>query len=154
MPTDSADERSEDGFGLPENAEKYVDIEVFEQILEMDDDDVSREFSRQLVFGFFDQAATTFEEMDEAIKKKDLAALSALGHFLKGSSATLGLFKVRDSCEKIQHYGEMKDAEGTEKVDDEEKCLESIKTIMPDMKKDYEEVEVWLKGFYGPEPED
>jgi len=41
-------------------------------------------------------------------EKKDgdyLKTLSELGHFLKGSSATLGLTKVKDSCEKIQHYG-------------------------------------------------
>ena len=33
---------------------------------------------------------------------KNLTELSHLGHFLKGSSATLGFTKVKDECEKIQ----------------------------------------------------
>lgn len=35
-------------------------------------------------------------------KAKNLTELSHLGHFLKGSSATLGFTKVKDECEKIQ----------------------------------------------------
>ena len=41
-------------------------------------------------------------------KTSDLALLSLLGHLFKGSAA-LGLTKVRDSCRKIQHYGQKKD---------------------------------------------
>ena len=45
------------------------DIEpaTFEQILEMDEDDGSREFSRGIVFGFFEQAEATFEKMNDAL---------------------------------------------------------------------------------------
>ena len=42
-----------------------IDAATFEQILEMDEDDPSREFSRGIVFGFFEQAVNTFEKMDE-----------------------------------------------------------------------------------------
>ena len=42
-----------------------IDAATFEQILEMDEDDPSREFSRGIVFGFFEQAENTFEKMDE-----------------------------------------------------------------------------------------
>jgi len=35
--------------------------------------------------------------------QQDLQELSSLGHFLKGSSATLGLTKVKDMCEEMQH---------------------------------------------------
>jgi hypothetical protein len=44
--------------------------------------------------------------------KSDLSQLHSLGHFLKGSSATLGLIKVRDSCEMIQNYGDYKNVKG------------------------------------------
>jgi osomolarity two-component system phosphorelay intermediate protein YPD1 len=81
-------------------------------------------------------------------KKKDLATLSSLGHFLKGSSATLGLTKVKDSCEKIQHYGQMKDEAGTADEPDEEKCLELIKDTLVAVKEEYAEVEKVLKKFY------
>jgi osomolarity two-component system phosphorelay intermediate protein YPD1 len=80
---------------------------------------------------------------------KDLATLSSLGHFLKGSSATLGLTKVKDSCEKIQHYGQKKDEAGTTDEPDEDKCLELIRATLKAVKEEYAEVEKVLKKFYG-----
>ena len=44
-----------------------IDQSLFEQILEMDEDESDREFSRSIVFGFFEQAETTFEQMDDAL---------------------------------------------------------------------------------------
>jgi osomolarity two-component system, phosphorelay intermediate protein YPD1 len=44
-----------------------VEVATFEQILEMDDDDEEREFSKGIVFGFFDQAAETFDKMEAAL---------------------------------------------------------------------------------------
>ncbi|RVD82372.1 uncharacterized protein DFL_006798 [Arthrobotrys flagrans] len=137
----------EGGFDLPEDAVDYVDVETFEQILEMDDGDIDREFSRGLVLGFFEQADTTFEEMNESIKKKDLQQLSSLGHFLKGSSATLGLFKVRDICEKIQHLGALKDEKGTADIKEDE-ALRQITKLLPKMKEDYAAAESWLKKYF------
>ena len=40
---------------------------TFEQILEMDDDEEEREFSKSIVYGFFDQAEQTLREMDESL---------------------------------------------------------------------------------------
>ncbi|KAF3079024.1 hypothetical protein TWF102_001180 [Orbilia oligospora] len=59
-------------FDLPEDALEYVDVETFEQILEMDDGDPDRDFSRGLVFGFFEQAKSTFDEMDDSMCVKRL----------------------------------------------------------------------------------
>lgn len=81
-------------------------------------------------------------------KSKDLPQLSSLGHFLKGSSATLGLNKVKDACEKIQNFGAFKDETGTTDVPDEEKCLVSIEDTLVDVKKDYAAAEKVLKKFY------
>src|SRR4051812_21254528 len=67
-------------------------------------------------------------------EEEDLATLSSLGHFLKGSSATLGLTKVKDSCEKIQHYGQKKDEAGTTDEPDEKKCLDRIKETLAAVK--------------------
>ncbi|KAF3177258.1 hypothetical protein TWF225_003052 [Orbilia oligospora] len=137
-------------FDLPDDALEYVDVETFEQILEMDDGDPDRDFSRGLVFGFFEQAKSTFDEMDDSINKKDLAQLSSLGHFLKGSSATLGLFKVRDTCEKIQHLGALKDEGGNIDIKEEE-ALRKITKLLPRMKEDYNAAENWLEKFFGVE---
>lgn len=81
-------------------------------------------------------------------QKGDLAQLSAEGHFLKGSSATLGLNKVKDSCEKIQHYGQHKDETGTNEEPDDAKCLGRIKKTLDVVKVEYAEVEKVLRRFY------
>ncbi len=86
-------------------------------------------------------------------QKKDLASLSSLGHFLKGSSATLGLTKVKDSCEKIQHYGDLKDEHGNPSNKDDTSLLSLIRSTLEVVKVDYEEAERLLKRFYrDPEP--
>lgn len=43
-----------------------IDMETFEQILELDDGD-SREFSHEMVKAYFVQAQSTFEEMEAAL---------------------------------------------------------------------------------------
>lgn len=43
-----------------------IDHSTFEQILEMDDDD-DRDFSKEIVYGFFEQAESTFNKIEEAL---------------------------------------------------------------------------------------
>ena len=78
----------------------------------------------------------------------DLTQLSSDGHFLKGSSATLGLTKVKDSCEKIQHYGARKDESGNPSNLSAEECLRRIGAILKDVKEEYKDAERVLKHFY------
>jgi osomolarity two-component system, phosphorelay intermediate protein YPD1 len=59
--------------------------------------------------------------------KKNLSELSSLGHFLKGSSAALGVFKVQLSCEHIQHYGHLK--EGTNTITEAEAIVKITNTL-------------------------
>jgi len=125
-----------------------IDAATFEQILEMDDDE-DRDFSKSIVFDFFSQAESTFEKMNSCLVKRDLAQLSALGHFLKGSSATLGLTKVKDSCEKIQHFGANKDESGTKDEPNDDICLKRLETTIKQAKQEFAEVEKVLKKFYG-----
>jgi len=125
-----------------------IDRSTFEQILEMDDDEEEREFSRSIVFDFFDQAEGTFEKMDAYLVQKDLAQLSALGHFLKGSSATLGLTKVKDSCEKIQHYGANKDESGQIDEPNDDISLKRLKETIKQAKKEFHDAEKVLRKFY------
>ncbi|KAI5457314.1 putative histidine phosphotransferase HPT1p [Mariannaea sp. PMI_226] len=124
-----------------------IDIVTFNQILEMDDDD-EHDFSSAIVFDFFNQAKETFDNMDNAFKDKELKTLSDLGHFLKGSSATLGLTKIRDECEKIQRYGKNENLNGTPEPDDE-RCLECIGEALKSVKSDFIVVEAAFKKFYG-----
>ncbi|GFP57205.1 hypothetical protein ACSS6W_010549 [Trichoderma asperelloides] len=129
-----------------------IDLTTFKQILEMDEPG-DNEFSSSIVFGFFDQAEETFASMDTALDAEDLEKLSELGHFLKGSSATLGLVKVRDGCEKIQRYGKQENLDGSPE-NDVKVCLEQIKKALTAVKSDYEEVETGLRNFYKDDDEE
>ena len=50
-----------------------IDALTFEQILEMDDDEDEREFSKSIVFGFFEQAEQTFVKMEDALYVEKVA---------------------------------------------------------------------------------
>jgi osomolarity two-component system phosphorelay intermediate protein YPD1 len=89
--------------------------------------------------------ANKFSNRDD----KDLDELSALGHFLKGSSATLGLIKVKDGCEKIQHFGASKDETGTIDEPDTEVSLKAIKKTLDEVETAYRKVEKLLRRYYG-----
>ena len=84
-------------------------------------------------------------------KNKSLPTLHTLGHFLKGSSATLGLIKVKDSCEKIQNYGGGKDESGQREEPNDEVSLQAIKETLVKLKVDYADVERRLRRFYEPQ---
>ncbi|KAM0554724.1 hypothetical protein ACHAPJ_006796 [Fusarium lateritium] len=154
-PAENKDEDLESLFG------DNIDMSTFEQILEMDEPD-DHEFSSSIVFGFFDQAEETFEKIETSLSRTlanlwprgyvrrdegDLETLSSLGHFLKGSSATLGLAKVRDGCEKIQRYGKNENVDGSPE-DDDAVCLKRIREAFEMVKKDYTEVEKALRKYY------
>ena len=103
---------------------------------------------------------------------KDLPRLSTLGHFLKGSSAAVGVILVRDGCEKMQHYvsasavyhcrptprssadsvhsyqqGKLHDLTGVVEIPEKE-ALSKIETTLKEVKSDYAEAEKALKRFY------
>lgn len=87
--------------------DKIVDWEVFNQVLAMDDTEDETRFSLSLFKGFCDQAIETFASIENNLKReKDLEELGKLGHFLKGSSSTLGLQRIAWLCERIQTYGQ------------------------------------------------
>ncbi|KAN0131918.1 histidine phosphotransferase [Lactarius tabidus] len=120
-------------------------MEVFEQILELDDDD--DDFSRGMVDEYFSQAERTFTDMDDALKKRDLKRLSSLGHFLKGSSAALGVCKVQASCEDIQHYGQLQERDSDEAIK-EDYAITKIGTTLARAREEYETAKCSLQRFY------
>ncbi|CAG9994312.1 unnamed protein product [Clonostachys byssicola] len=55
---------------VSENCVKQVlDIKVFDQILEMDEDPVQREFSSEIVFSFFEETQKVLASMEEEVTK-------------------------------------------------------------------------------------
>ncbi|PIA18918.1 histidine-phosphotransfer domain, HPT domain-containing protein [Coemansia reversa NRRL 1564] len=135
-----------------------LDIDIFNQLLAMDDDDDYDEdnpqededlhkFSRDIVSQYFDQARTTFADMEKALKAKDLSKLSSLGHFLKGSSATIGVKKVMECCKHIQFLGKLQNINGKDSMD-EEQALKLITQELQAGKKEYVNARDFLGFFY------
>lgn len=48
-------------------AKDTIDALTFEQILEMDDDEDERDFSKSIVYDFFGQAESTFGKMETSL---------------------------------------------------------------------------------------
>ncbi|KAJ7855973.1 histidine phosphotransferase [Mycena olivaceomarginata] len=121
-------------------------MDIFGQILELDEDDTF-EFSKEMVEAYFSQASTTFDDMDNALGEKELLKLSELGHFLKGSSAALGIYRVQAACEKMQHYGELRDEEANKDLTPAV-ALERIDGLISEVKTEYADAAKWLKKWY------
>jgi osomolarity two-component system phosphorelay intermediate protein YPD1 len=77
--------------------------------------------------------------------RNDLAELSSLGHFLKGSSAALGVSKVQLSCENIQHFGQLR--EGNAFITEAEAIGKITKSIAH-AREEYADAKTWLEWFY------
>ncbi|KAK0740565.1 signal transduction histidine kinase [Schizothecium vesticola] len=127
------------------NFGEHVDLSTFSQILEMDDED--HDFSKPLVDNFFEQAEETFVQMDHALSAQDLERLSSLGHFLKGSSATLGFSLIRDSCQVIQQYGSHLNVDGS-REEDAAVCLGKIREALTDVKVHTAELKEKMNEFF------
>jgi len=123
-----------------------IDMEIFQQILELDDDD-AHVYSRDLAGAYFTQARTTFDDMRRAFAKKDLQELSSLGHFLKGSSAALGVDKVSSTCQKIEHYGKLRDEKANRDLTKED-ALARIGALLGTVGNECTIAEDWLDKWY------
>ncbi|KAJ3556498.1 hypothetical protein NP233_g11962 [Leucocoprinus birnbaumii] len=95
-----------------------------------------------MVEGFYDQAEETFQSMDGYLESKNLSELSEKGHFLKGSSAAIGITKVQRSCEEIQNYGKLQGND--EKPISTAEALERLQKVLARVKGEYEEAKDWL----------
>ncbi|KAJ2359255.1 Phosphorelay intermediate protein [Coemansia erecta] len=127
---------------------EILDLEAFNQLLSMDDDtDEDYEFSREIVHNYLDQAKSTFADMESALEDKDLSKLSSLGHFLKGSSATIGVKKVQECCKHIQFLGKLHNMDGQGSVDEDE-ALKLISKELPIGKAEYKKAKEFLGFFY------
>ncbi|KAF8208687.1 signal transduction histidine kinase [Mycena galopus ATCC 62051] len=141
-----ADEEKKPSSDPPADSAEAIDMTIFDQILELDDEG-THEFSKEMVSAYFSQATSTFEEMDIALDAKNLPELGARGHFLKGSSAALGIHKVQAACEKMQHYGDLRDEEADKDLTSTE-ALDRIQALLAEIKVEYAAAEKWLKKWY------
>ncbi|KAK0201983.1 transferase [Desarmillaria ectypa] len=123
-----------------------INMDTFRQILDLDEDE-THDFSSSMVWAYFTQVRSTFKKMDSALQAKDLQELSSLGHFLKGSSGQIGVARVEVSCQKIQYYGKLRNEHDDGDISDTQ-ALDTITTLLAQVKSDYDAAESWLKNWY------
>lgn len=79
---------------------------------------------------------------------RDLDGLSRKGHFLKGSSAALGLQRVQHSCESMQHFGNRKNEKGDGPLLSEDEALTKCRVLLVRLRKEQAEAKEWLESYY------
>lgn len=121
--------------------ENYIDWAVFSQILEMDEDAVVHEFSRNLLQNYFDQAHQTFKNMEEALAKANARRLADLALQLQGSSAALGFTSVTAVCEAIHVL--------SNKATDEASSIDEIRELYFQVRHSYSDTRFLLVEFFG-----
>jgi len=124
-----------------------LDVETFEQILVCDEDDEKREFSREIVTKYFSQAEETLPMLRKLFDSRSMSDLSKKGHFLKSSSAVLGVKKVRESCELIQNYGNLKDFKNNKTLTEDE-AAKLLEQVLARLDGEYAEVKKYLQKLY------
>ena len=55
--------------------------------------------------------------------------------------------KVQNSCELIQHYGDLRDNK-TGKTITSDVALSKISAVLKEAKEQYKEAEIWLRNWY------
>ncbi|KAG9540704.1 hypothetical protein KCU71_g17209, partial [Aureobasidium melanogenum] len=131
---------------LPE-LDYAIDVNIFREILELDDED-EQYFTRSLVCDFFALAQRTFAEMDACLESQDIKQLWIKAQFLRGPSATLGIYKVESTCARIEQMTAVADtfqAEG----DATTTLCNSSKILLDQAKQYFAEAEDALRHFYG-----
>ena len=66
MASRDASSANQDAADSSSSGKELLDLATFEQLLEMDDDQ-DRDFSKSIVWNYFEQAEATFREMEEAM---------------------------------------------------------------------------------------
>jgi len=122
-------------------------MSTFSQILELDEDDADHGFSKSIVQNYFDQVDTTFQDMAAALAKTDLPKLSSLGHFLKGSSAALGVWKVQATCETMQNVGQLREDDGTRRLEPDE-AVKRIQVLYDRVDGEFKEAKKWFEEYF------
>ncbi|KAI5196869.1 hypothetical protein AUEXF2481DRAFT_29898 [Aureobasidium subglaciale EXF-2481] len=131
---------------LPE-LDYAINTTIFREILELDDED-EQYFTRSLVCDFITLAQRTFTEMDACLETQDVKQLWSKARYLRGPSATLGVYKVESSCARIEQMTAIHDSLQTES-DSKSTLCNSARIVIDQAQQHFAEAENALRLFYG-----
>ncbi|SCV05314.1 LANO_0H04742g1_1 [Lachancea nothofagi CBS 11611] len=130
--------------------EGVINWDTLNEIVSMDED--SPDFSKNLIIQYFDQAATTFDQIQEELDGKcELEQLASLGHFLRGSSAALGLQRIAWACERIQNLGRKREGSIRGQTVPDSHYAQLITEALAYARTEFIAAKAELSAFYGSE---
>ncbi|CAH0034581.1 unnamed protein product [Clonostachys rhizophaga] len=129
-------------------AKQVLNIQVFDQILEMDEDPVQREFSSEIVLSFFEETQKVLASMEEEVEQANFPTLACLGERVRGSAATLGLEKVSESGRKIHCFGFRRTEDGSSHEGDDRLSLGRIRSEIAVMRHELVQARKTLNDVY------
>ncbi|KAG8812521.1 hypothetical protein FRC17_002001 [Serendipita sp. 399] len=125
--------------------QELIDVEIFNQLVELDDE----EFLEGIIQDWFEQAQEKFDEMDDRLEAEEYIELSKAAHSLKGSSGQLGVWKLKDTCGRLQHSGEQCNEDKKAKTLTKEEAIKKIRPLLDTAQKDYKEGRKWMETYLG-----
>ncbi|KAJ5455025.1 hypothetical protein N7530_002365 [Penicillium desertorum] len=88
-----------------------LDMTVFSQLLEMDEEE-DRKSSSTALYGFIERGQEKVDYMEIALSKRDFVSLIFKSESLQQCAAALGFRKFHESCENIERVGAMMSIHG------------------------------------------
>lgn len=103
-----------------------VDVARLSELAEGD-----AEFQRELLQVFLEDAVVYLEELKNALENEDYVALARRAHQLKGSSATVAIYKMPEIAAQLEHQAEEKQLLGAaELVTELEQILRQVQAFI------------------------
>ncbi|KAJ3120344.1 hypothetical protein HK098_004667 [Nowakowskiella sp. JEL0407] len=130
--------------GLCDKSDDAVDPEIFGELLFLDDDGA---FARDIVKKYFKQAYDRMPSIETSFEAKDLDELYKHAHFLKGSSAMVGLRRINAIFEKIQYHTKLKDESGKKNIPESEAWI-AIESLIKQSRVEHRSAEEELTEFF------
>lgn len=127
--------------------EGVINWNTLNEIVSMDED--CPEFSKELIIQYLDQASTTFDQIEQELQGNcDLQQLASLGHFLRGSSAALGLQRISWACERIQNLGRKREGGVDGQQMPDEHYAQLITSALQCARTEFDAAKAELSAFY------
>lgn len=97
----------------PKNTDQNIPIDLNQVMKRLDHD---KDFFYELLNIYREEFPAKIQELEKSIAEKKFKLIQEIGHFLKGSSANLGLTYLQEESSKMEQAGKEKDIHKAEKA--------------------------------------
>ncbi len=110
------------------STQPIIDTETIETLKSLNPDD-GGEFLKEIIDIFLEDTPQRIAELDASLLSGERNKFVRAAHSIKGSSANMGAFALRDTAQRLEHEAK-------------EKNLSELEPLLSELKSDYKAVEV------------